>query len=1207
MSAAVALMGLGGLLRQAIKLIRGVQITQDEASFSMAVFSVLSWFKVSERYALDGSPSRCRRRDFRRGGHRGTASAPSPNTLVLSLEWGPPYGGVGTDTFTLPAPDTLHIDSAITVGGETVSYRSVYHRKNGGRHRFRCSLSLAPIVVAMLDLLFVGAGPHALAALTRLLEPAPDPEPDAATRKTTPKAAVLRHWSRQRGSAEHRAATAAVLARVAVVDPAGAWLGRWRTQFAGLGIAHLRSSSAVHPDPLDTHALATYAAEQRRLAELRPLTEVAKSADFAGPFHVPGSALFEAFCADLVRRYCLDDCVIADQVVSLTPVHAAPQRPGGTAAAAAPPPVQHWLVGLASGRQLVARKVVLAVGSTNRARVPPALSHLQALPPPAPPAGVAGKAAAGTGGRDDGGDGSVDGACGARDDSSECGSVVSTPSDSSGWASNSLGGSPSSSACGCDACAADEPPPGTFPHGRMMHAWELAEAAAAAGARGPGGSTRGAAAALQRAGLLLPGERVVIVGGGLTSAHLAAIAAAPGGGPPSATLLMRGAWRVKQFDVDLPWMGRVRAQKLAGFAQVKSFDARAAVMRAALQGGSTPPEAAAELCALQAAGRLAVREHAGVAGAEWDWSAGRWDVLLEDGDVLHAERLWLATGSAVDARAEPLLAGLLARLPVPVVAGLPAVQPSLEWRAGAGLYVLGAYAALQLGPGALNLAGAKTGSVRLARALRSALPALAPPGRGPAPAPGADNRSDGGGDNRDSGDGGDGGGALRPCTALGGAAAPLRVAGGAGARGAGAGLAASDACCGACWKAAAAAPRARWGGAHARERGHAGMQQQALRAPRARPAPRRCQGAAGATTSAVRPSTRARRRALPCVATLNTTVKQLKKIIDPQPQSSDFADANFPCDAEGRTLHLGCKRGEVANRILSVGSMDRALLVADQLQGGAPGAPLFQHLSGRGFLTITGLYEGTPVSIITTMMGMPNMDFVVREARAVVAGQMAVVRLGTCGALAPPAALGSLVVASPGAVCIRRDPDAWTLGDGRPAYAVSAPVAADPQLAALLVAAATERVGPAAVVAGLNATADSFYSSQARLGAHFDDKNDAVITQLRERYPDAVSLEMETFHLLDLARCSRGAVRAAAFCIAAAERYSNRFITKELAAQRERQGGAAALAALVRCPLAGAVGADGRASDGGGNGGGGGHVPPEQYVWVAGGRAAATA
>lgn len=66
-----------------------------------------------------------------------------------------------------------------------------------------------------------------------------------------------------------------------------------------------------------------------------------------------------------------------------------------------------------------------------------------------------------------------------------------------------------------------------------------------------------------------------------------------------------------------------------------------------------------------------------------------------------------------------------------------------------------------------------------------------------------------------------------------------------------------------------------------------------------------------------------------------------------------------------------------------------------------------------------GLFEGVPVSIITTLMGMPNMDFVVREARAAVSGQMAIVRLGTCGALRPPARLGSFMVALPGAVCVR--------------------------------------------------------------------------------------------------------------------------------------------------------------------------------------------
>jgi hypothetical protein len=44
----------------------------------------------------------------------------------------------------------------------------------------------------MLELLFVGAGPHSLATLTRLLEPNPDPGVDAPQRHVNAKAKVTR-------------------------------------------------------------------------------------------------------------------------------------------------------------------------------------------------------------------------------------------------------------------------------------------------------------------------------------------------------------------------------------------------------------------------------------------------------------------------------------------------------------------------------------------------------------------------------------------------------------------------------------------------------------------------------------------------------------------------------------------------------------------------------------------------------------------------------------------------------------------------------------------------------------------------------------------------------------------------------------------------------------------------------------------------------
>jgi hypothetical protein len=74
------------------------------------------------------------------------------------------------------------------------------------------------------------------------------------------------------------------------------------------------AAAAVHPDPFDSYALATYAAATNRTSELMPLEHIDKSRDFAGPFAVPGSKLFEDFCRDLVHRYCLDNVVAQDKV-----------------------------------------------------------------------------------------------------------------------------------------------------------------------------------------------------------------------------------------------------------------------------------------------------------------------------------------------------------------------------------------------------------------------------------------------------------------------------------------------------------------------------------------------------------------------------------------------------------------------------------------------------------------------------------------------------------------------------------------------------------------------------------------------------------------------------------------------------------------------------------------------------------------------------
>jgi hypothetical protein len=75
---------------------------------------------------------------------------------------------------------------------------------------------------------------------------------------------------------------------------------------------------------------------------------------------------------------------------------------------------------------------------------------------------------------------------------------------------------------------------------------------------------------------------------------------------------------------------------------------------------------------------------------------------------------------------------------------------------------------------------------------------------------------------------------------------------------------------------------------------------------------------------------------------------------------------------------------------VTVGSPSRARVLASLLDDLPKPLEVF---SERGFLTITGRYRGTPISIVSIGMGYPNMDFFVREVRECLIGDMVVVRL----------------------------------------------------------------------------------------------------------------------------------------------------------------------------------------------------------------------
>lgn len=193
------------------------------------------------------------------------------------------------------------------------------------------------------------------------------------------------------------------------------------------------------------------------------------------------------------------------------------------------------------------------------------------------------------------------------------------------------------------------------------------------------------------------GQRVVVVGGALTAAHLALRAAARGA---EVHLVARARLREQAMDVDPVWLGHALPAFAAGSPEQRTAQVREA------RRGTVPPET---LDRLQTDPRVTV--HVGQVGV-----AGPSGVRLDDGRRLPAEHVWLATGHVLDVRADPLTAGLLEQVPVPVVDGLPVLTDELSW-AGTGVHLTGGLAALGVGPAARNLAGARMAAERLAPAV----------------------------------------------------------------------------------------------------------------------------------------------------------------------------------------------------------------------------------------------------------------------------------------------------------------------------------------------------------------------------------------------------------------------------------------------------------------------------------------------------------
>lgn len=187
-------------------------------------------------------------------------------------------------------------------------------------------------------------------------------------------------------------------------------------------------------------------------------------------------------------------------------------------------------------------------------------------------------------------------------------------------------------------------------------------------------------------------------------------------------------------------------------------------------------------------------------------------------------------------------------------------------------------------------------------------------------------------------------------------------------------------------------------------------------------------------------------------------------------------------------------------------------------------------------------------------------------------------RYGTCGGITVDTPAGCIVVASEGSGYICRNPDAFASnyasaeeGSGtseeEPAYRLSKVAPADPTLSALVQKALGEQLGAEVVHTGVNVSAESFYSSQGRIDGDFDDLNTDINALLLNKYPNARSLEMETFWLLHLAKCCKVSIKATAAAIVLANRPTGKVMDGALLDDMERKGGLAMLQAITQIEL----------------------------------------
>ncbi|MBR4042660.1 MAG: nucleoside phosphorylase [Bacteroidaceae bacterium] len=128
-----------------------------------------------------------------------------------------------------------------------------------------------------------------------------------------------------------------------------------------------------------------------------------------------------------------------------------------------------------------------------------------------------------------------------------------------------------------------------------------------------------------------------------------------------------------------------------------------------------------------------------------------------------------------------------------------------------------------------------------------------------------------------------------------------------------------------------------------------------------------------------------------------------------------FAPSELIINEDGSVFHLHIRPEQLASKVILVGDPGRVATVAAHFD------IIECDITSREFHTITGMYQGKRITVLSTGIGCDNIDIVVNELDALANidfdsrtqkpefRQLEMVRIGTCGGLQPDTPVGTYI------------------------------------------------------------------------------------------------------------------------------------------------------------------------------------------------------